>query len=684
MALGTEKIAETFLNIVVNTPIDCDWPLYAEDEVEVVYGSASLLAVYNTDYTVTLSGPNYDQFQITPLASLLTKINNLIVADPTNEINYITVRRVLDYKTSVTPESVRGVAFLSREVERIHMRFQQLSEIVTRCVKFPRKEVGDDESDPSLPGKDLRANKAAIFDADGNATVSEDDYADQLADVTAQAVIATTQAGIATTQAGIATTQAGIATTKATQTAADAVQTAADRVQTGLDRTAVASDKATVAADKATVAADKATVAADKGTVATDKGIVAADKAIVAADKATVAADKATTQGYMTAAQSAQTAAEAARDATLAAYDSFDDRYLGAKTSDPTLDNDGNALVAGSLYYNSVTQVMMLYNGSGWVAAYVSGAGYLAAANNLSDVANAGTARTNLGLGSIATLNSIATANLDNDAVTFAKLQNISQYSFIGRIAAGSGDASELTITQVIDAVGGTPAQGDILYRGSGAWTRLAPGTAGQVLTTGGAGANPSWADSVVAGTIVDTARSSAPTGWLLCAGQAVSRTTYAALFSAISTTYGAGDGSTTFNLPDCRGRVRAGVDNMNGSAANRITSGGSGITGTTLGAAGGAETHTLTTAQLAVTTPTGSFTGNALGTHSHTVGGGSSDFSGTAGLRQGSAAPTNNYNTSAVSAGTPSGTITMDSFGSGNAHNNTQPTIMFNTIIKT
>lgn len=74
------------------------------------------------------------------------------------------------------------------------------------------------------------------------------------------------------------------------------------------------------------------------------------------------------------AAQSAQTAAEAARDQTLAAYDSFDDRYLGTKASDPTLDNDGNALIAGALYFNSASGVMKLYTGSTWVAAYVSGA----------------------------------------------------------------------------------------------------------------------------------------------------------------------------------------------------------------------------------------------------------------------------------------------------------------------
>lgn len=103
---------------------------------------------------------------------------------------------------------------------------------------------------------------------------------------------------------------------------------------------------------------------------------------------------------------------------------------------------------------------------------------------------------------------------------------------------------------------------------------------------------------STPAGVVMPFAGSTSPDGWLLCYGQAISRTDYATLFSVLGTTYGTGDGSTTFNLPDMRGRIAAGKDDMGGSAANRLTSGGSGITGTTLGNAGGAETVTLTDAQ--------------------------------------------------------------------------------------
>ena len=113
---------------------------------------------------------------------------------------------------------------------------------------------------------------------------------------------------------------------------------------------------------------------------------------------------------------------------------------------------------------------------------------------------------------------------------------------------------------------------------------------------------------SIPIGGMIAYGGTAAPSGYHLCDGSAVSRTTFAGLFAVIGTAYGTGDGSTTFNLPDKRGRVSIGKDDMGGSAANRVTNGGSGITGTTLGASGGnqlTQTHTH-----AVTDPT----------HTHTV----------------------------------------------------------------
>ena len=109
----------------------------------------------------------------------------------------------------------------------------------------------------------------------------------------------------------------------------------------------------------------------------------------------------------------------------------------------------------------------------------------------------------------------------------------------------------------------------------------------------------------VPAGIVSAFAGVTAPAGWLMCYGQAVSRTEYSALFTALSTTYGSGDGSTTFNIPDLRGRAIAGVDNMGGTAASRLTS--TVLTASnTLGATGGTQTHTMTSAEIAALLPLG------------------------------------------------------------------------------
>jgi microcystin-dependent protein len=164
---------------------------------------------------------------------------------------------------------------------------------------------------------------------------------------------------------------------------------------------------------------------------------------------------------------------------------------------------------------------------------------------------------------------------------------------------------------------------------------------------------NSAWVTivGVPAGVYIPYGGSSAPSGWLLCYGQAVSRTTYAALFTAIGTAYGSGDGSTTFNVPDLRGRLPAGLDNMGGSSADRITNSAADSTGGTYGT----ETHTLTTTEMP--------------SHKHTyvvraaAGGGSDAY-------YGDSTPTKSADTTDTGGGQP--------------HNNVQPSIFSNYIIKT
>lgn len=92
----------------------------------------------------------------------------------------------------------------------------------------------------------------------------------------------------------------------------------------------------------------------------------------------------------------------------------------------------------------------------------------------------------------------------------------------------------------------------------------------------------------VPVGAVLTYAGATEPVGWLFARGQAVSRVDFAALFAVLGTTYGPGNGSTTFNLPDGRGRVAVGKDNMGGTPANRVTAAVSGLAATTLGATGG------------------------------------------------------------------------------------------------
>jgi microcystin-dependent protein len=230
------------------------------------------------------------------------------------------------------------------------------------------------------------------------------------------------------------------------------------------------------------------------------------------------------------------------------------------------------------------------------------------------------------------------------------------QSTMVGQIKAANGTSAAPALTFGSDTDTGAYRSAANEYAVAAGGTQITAVSASGLDVRSG---NYLKAGAIVApcpiGSIIDFAGPSAPAGWLFAGGQAVSRTTYALLFAVIGTTYGSGDGSTTFNLPDLCGRVSAGRDDLDGSSAGRLTTVFFGANADILGATGGSESHTLTTAQLPSITPAGSVNGSVAFTPAGSV---TVTAAGTISF------PSNTIN----AAYTPSGAINITD--NGHAHN--------------
>ena len=224
------------------------------------------------------------------------------------------------------------------------------------------------------------ASASAASTSETNAATSASSAATSASSALTSANSASTSATNAANSATASATSASAAATSATSAAASATAAATSATSAAASATAAATS-ATSAAASATSAANSASAAATSATSAAASATAAATSETNAAASATAAATSASSaatsaSSALTSANSASTSASsaltsansAATSASSAAtsYDQFDDRYLGDKSSDPTLDNDGNPLLTGALYFNTVIGAMKVYDGAQW------------------------------------------------------------------------------------------------------------------------------------------------------------------------------------------------------------------------------------------------------------------------------------------------------------------------------
>jgi len=352
-------------------PFAFTFNILAEGDI-AVYKNTTLLTL-TADYTVTINANGTGSITL----------GSAVVA---SDVLTIIGGRLLERTTDFVTAGDLLASSLNEQLDSNVIMAQQLDEKLSRGLFV---NPGDVFTDMELPLKDDRKGKTLSFnetsgDPEPGPTASEisnaQTYATNAAASAAAAATSETNAATSATSASgsatTATTKASEASTSATnastaQTAAETAQTAAETAETN------AETAETNAATSETNAATSAATATTQATTATTKASEAAASAAAAATSETNAATSAS--GAATSATSAATSAANA----AAAFDSFDDKYLGSKTgypgdgTGPTVDNDGNPLVEGALFFSADANEMRVYDGSNWIAASSSGSASL-------------------------------------------------------------------------------------------------------------------------------------------------------------------------------------------------------------------------------------------------------------------------------------------------------------------
>lgn len=432
-----------------------------------VYKDDTLLTL-TTHYTVTINSNGTGSVTITAAGLALS---------PTSPTQYAIVgNRTIARSTDFTTGGDFFANTINDELDQQTIFAQQNAEGIQRALTAPQTDPTT--IDMTLPRAADRANKTLAFDANGDPTlgISAADVANAVTYATnaansataaaSSASSASSSASAASASASTASTQASNASTSATS-ASNSASSASTSATNAASSASSASTSASNASTSATNASNSASAASTSASNAATSATNASNSASTASTQATNAASSAS------AASTSATSAASSAAAAASALDSFDDRYLGTKTSDPTLDNDGNALVAGALYFSTTQNVMKVYDGASWITATSAGATSLlrfryVATSGQTTFSGADAAAATLTY----TVNNIAVhrngVTLDTSEYTASNGTSI-----VLTVAAGTGDIIDIiafksfTVADALSAVSGGTVNGAVTVTGA-------------------------------------------------------------------------------------------------------------------------------------------------------------------------------------------------------------------------
>lgn len=471
---AAERKAGPFNGNGSTTSFPFTFKVFTSADVEVIFADAdgveTVLAL-DSDYSVAL---NADQ-DATPGGSVGYPISGAALA--TGEKLSIAGALAYEQETDIPTGGNFNPTVLENALDKLSMQTQQLAEAVSRAAKVPITNAAD-----------AAALSQAIFVAANN--------------IAGLQTIVTNIDDIQTVAADLNEPVSEIDTVATNIASVNTVGANISNVNTVAGVSSNVTTVAGVSANVTTVAGIAANVTAVAGNSTNVNAVAAIDDEVTTVATNIAAVLDAPTQASAAASSASSAAASAA--AAAASLDNFDDRYLGSKSSAPTLDNDGNALVAGALYFNNGSVVaddkgMWIYDGGTWIQASAASQAilvkykYVATAGQTTFTgpdANALTLSYTAG-SIIVTLNGAVLDATDYTATNGS--------SVVLGVAAALNDEIGVFAFSTFDIANAyTKAESDVKYLADAANTvelsNLArQGTAGQVLTSGGAGADPSY-----------------------------------------------------------------------------------------------------------------------------------------------------------------------------------------------